>query len=541
MFLQGQFLLVNAHFTINLLAALVSFAVAWLYFDAWIGRKDAREATKWIGFLLLSISFVIHAAAIEQSLLDTSLLGSVSPILTGLFRVSAYLVLSVAQIIDPLQPLPEYRGGLGFGVRNKKKTAAFLLPLIGIPFDQGLSYLYPILAALTGFLYLRRATVGLEHHLKPISSSFFILSLSELAGVASTFRESDNIAISNLVSAFGPLWLMEHILFILSAFVLGKWVWGYLIKRLETQLLMIFTTMTLGIFLITTIFFTSTQMNSLQKSTLENMEVNVNVLQYTIDSKKAETLSDAQVIAQNPEMVAAVNENDKTKLTAIASSLLLTKKQAFLVIVSDTGAVLMRGDDPDKVGGSLSDDRLVKEALEGNTQAAVVTKDGVIAPEVSVRGAAPIKSGDKVIGAVILGTLIDNAFVDGLKEATGLDASVYADNIRSATTFVAPDGKSRWIGIKEETDEVKKNVLVDGVAYIGSVEILNVPYHAAFAPLKNIDNNPVGMLFVGRPQVTLLQSAGKSIELTFTVTVVLLIMSVVPAYLVSKYIIDQIH
>jgi sensor histidine kinase regulating citrate/malate metabolism len=201
----------------------------------------------------------------------------------------------------------------------------------------------------------------------------------------------------------------------------------------------------------------------------------------------------------------------------------------------------MRGDDPDKVGGSLSDDRLVKEALEGNTQAAVVTKDGVIAPEVSVRGAAPIKSGDKVIGAVILGTLIDNAFVDGLKEATGLDASVYADNIRSATTFVAPDGKSRWIGIKEETDEVKKNVLVDGVAYIGSVEILNVPYHAAFAPLKNIDNNPVGMLFVGRPQVTLLQSAGKSIELTFTVTVVLLIMSVVPAYLVSKYIIDQIH
>ena len=206
----------------------------------------------------------------------------------------------------------------------------------------------------------------------------------------------------------------------------------------------------------------------------------------------------------------------------------------------DVGEVLVRADDPENIGGSLSNDLLVKKALAGQDAAGVITKEGVMAPEVSVRAATPIKSAGKIVGAVIVGTTIDNAFVDGLKTATALDASVYGNNVRSATTFIAPDGKSRWVGIKEETKKIKNRVLIEGEPFTGSAKILNIAYLVALTPLKDIDDNPVGMLFVGRPEISTMQAAANLIEQTFLVTVALLAASIVPSYFVSKYIIDQV-
>ena len=532
MFLITQFLLITANFTLQLFVGLVCFAVAWLYYDAWSGRHDQRESTKAIGFLLLSLSFVIGAIAIEQSLLETSIININTVFaLTAFFRITGYLVLIYGQITDPLQPLPGYR---------IKAVAPAAITIAGIPLLDLVTYLFPILAMITAYWYLRRATLGLEHHLKIIAKSFYFLSLSEVLGLAATFRGTDNIAIANFVRPFGPVWLAQRGFLIIFALILGHWVWGYLIKRLETQLLMIFTSMILIIFLFTAIFYTTTSLNSLYVNTLRSPETNVQVLNYSIQAKKSQALSDAELIAQNTAIISAVNENDKASLIDLTTSMLLTKKQSFLTVVSKNGEVLVRADDPEKASGSLSDNPLIKKTLEGDGAASIVTTDAVMSPEVSVRAAYPIKTGDGVIGAVMIGTSIDSAFVDGLKEATGLDASIYADNVRSATTFVAPDGKSRWIGIREETEKVKKTVLVDGELFTGSVNILNVPYFAAYLPLKDISENTIGMLFVGAPQVSLLQAASQSIELTFLVTVALLVASIFSAYFVSRYIIDQI-
>lgn len=534
MLLLTQFLLVNGHFTLNLFAALVTFAVAWLYFDAWVGRRDHREGTKMIGFGLLSLSFLVHATIIEQSLLATPIFGSfASEATVASLRVIAYLTLIFGEILDPIQPLPGYRKG---AVR-----AGAVIAIASIPIDQLVPFLYPTLGVITAYLYLYKATIGLEHHLKTVSWGLYLLAFSDLFSLATTFRGSDNVTIANLVQPFGAFWFAEHIVLFITMFVLGRWVWQYLVKRLETQLLMILTTLTLGIFLATTIFFTTTSLQNVRNSAIANLEINVNVLAYAINSKKAEVLSDAQVIAQNPEVITATAEKDRKVLEEVTGSILLAKKQTYLVITSTTGEILIRADDPEKAGGSLSDDPLVKKALNDEPLSSVVAIDGALAPIVAVRSAFPIKAGGEIVGTVVVGTAIDNAFVDGLKDSTGLDASIYADNIRSATTFIAPDGKSRWIGIREENKDVKKKVLVDGEPFSGSVSILNVPYFSAFSPIKDADNNPIGMLFVGTPQVTLLQAASATIELTFIVTVAMLIISIFPAFLLSRYIISQIR
>lgn len=71
----------------------------------------------------------------------------------------------------------------------------------------------------------------------------------------------------------------------------------------------------------------------------------------------------------------------------------------------------------------------------------------------------------------------------------------------SATTFTSPDGKTEIIGMKEEHAYVKNVVLTKGEAYSGSLPVRETVYTAAFLPLKDVDNNPVGMLFVGRAAI----------------------------------------
>jgi hypothetical protein len=47
------------------------------------------------------------------------------------------------------------------------------------------------------------------------------------------------------------------------------------------------------------------------------------------------------------------------------------------------------------------------------------------------------------------------------------------------------------------------------------------------------------MLFAGEPQIALLQTASRSIELTFLVSAVLTIASIIPAFAVARYLAAQ--
>lgn len=528
--LQHQFILINLHFAINLLAALVFFSIAWLYFDAWVGKKNHHDAARWLGFIFLSLAFLAHSTIVEQSLFQSAILNpGLAAWLNSLFQTLGFSSLIIGQLTEPLQPLPAYR---------RSKTAPLLLFL---PTLQLISFLQPLLAVSVAFLYLRRATIGLEHHLKPIAKGLFFLTGYQVLSLATTFRTSDNIHLAQLTAAFQPLWLFEHLLLLISIIILSRWVWGYLVKRLETQFLIIFTTGTLILFLITTIFFTSTSLSELKSNTLQNLQINAQILSFAISSQKQASSSTAQLIASSPDLISAVAANNLSTLDTLATQILTTNKQTELTIVAKTGEILVRAEAPDQTGGSLSDHPLIQSALIGKPLSSLVTTSGVIAPELVIQASAPILQHSQIIGAVLTGNPIDNAYVDGLKAATGLDSSIYSGNIRSATTFVAPDGKSRWLGIQEDSPQVLDTVITQNKLYTGSVTILNLPFFSAYLPLTDHTNHPVGMIFVGLPQSSLLVSIKHNIEQTFSVTVILLIASVVPSFFLSRYLTRQLH
>ncbi len=522
----------NLHFAINLFAALVCFAVFWLYFDAWLSRTKKKQTLLWLGFLLLCVSFLVQATVIEQAVLGNSFLGNFSEGLSSAIRILGYLLIIFGQIRDPLQAVPTTEG-----LKLEKAPAISGLGFI----SNSLVLLPPVGSLVCGLLYWRRATTGLEKHLRRVALAFFGLSLFELLSLSKFLQGSDNPFLYSLSSSFGLIWYLEQIVLVVSIALLGLWVWQYLVTRLQSQLFMIFTSAVLGIFLLTTVSFTFLLLNNIQNESLSNLATATNVLNYSLGSKKEEILSTTESLASNPDIVRALAEKDHKKLNSLVQKLLETKAKSSILVTDESGMVLSRAEEPDRWGDSISDDPLTRRALVGLAGTSTVAQEGVLAPLVYIKSAVPVRDANKnIIGSLTSGVLIDNAFVDGVKTTTGLDSAIYAGNVRSATTFLAADGKSRWIGVKEENPEIKDQVLKKGDTFKGSVEVLNRPFIGAYSPLRDVNNDIVGMIFIGKPQSSILLVAGKSIELTFLVAVLLISLSIIPSFLVSRYLSKQL-
>ncbi|MEK7059620.1 MAG: cache domain-containing protein [Patescibacteria group bacterium] len=552
-----QFFGQNVHFAISLFAALVFFAVFWLHFDAWTAKKQLREFVNWAGFLLVALSFLVHATVIEQSVLGNSLLGDISETVSLIIRIIGYGGIILSQLIDPLQPKPKLQGleenqyTTGEGTANvpepdrpakPTKSNAKAPAAIGFAgLANPIHFLPPLQALTIAGLYWRRGTTGLERHLKPIAVSFLLLFAFELLALGSLWQDSNNPLIAKFVASFGWLWIAQHVFLLAGVLVLGHWVWQYLTRRFMSQLFMLFTSLTLAIFLLTTVSFTFLLTNNVQKAALDNLQTAASVLGYAINGKKAETLANTEAIAASSDIADAIVAKDHKRLVSLTETFLHDKKQSSLVITGDAGQVLLRAENPDRWGDSLSSDTLIRRALIGQSTSTVSAKEDVLAPLIYIKSATPIRDTNKtIVGAAVVGLVADNAFVDGIKHATGLDSAIYAGNVRSATTFVAPDGVSRWVGVKESSNKIQTTVLKQGKPFSGSVNILNRQFLAVYAPLRDVDNTVIGMLFIGQPQVTILQAAGRSVQLTFMVTAALLIISIVPAYLISRYLTRQL-
>lgn len=528
--LLTQFILQNAHFALSLFVSLVLFAVSWLYLDAYFVTKSKKDLFKIIGFCLLSVSFLIHSTYIEQTILSNPILSSnLVEISTNLMKFLGYVFLILGLLTDSIQKKPEYK---------EKALAVGMLPLGNVS-NIVFALSFPILSLSVFLLFLRRTTAGLEKHLKSLTIGFFFMFLYEVFSLYRLLENTDSVYVYRIVKPFGPLWLLTYFLLFISVLVIAKWIFGYLLKRIQTQLFMILNISILTIFLITTVSFTGLLLTSFRTDALSHLSTDVNVVSYALGLKQAQSLSDAELVSQNPQIKTAILNKDKKTLKDLSTSLLLSKSQSYLILLASNGAVLMRGEDNEKIGDSLSNDSLFIRATRGEKASSVLSKDGPIAPIVSIRSASPIKNGEEIIGVVIVGTDIDNAFVDGLKKSTKLDVSIYGGNTLSATTFVAEDGKSRFVGIKEENKDINKNVLIEGKNYSLDINILNTAYFASFAPLKDVDGNPVGMLFVGQPQISVIQAASRSIEYTFIIAALLILLSIFPSYLISKFIANQ--
>jgi hypothetical protein len=573
--LDSQFIGLNLHFAVNLLAALVAFAVFWLIFDAWTIRRSRTEMFKWAGFLALSLGFILRATATQAQL------GSLSQIVShssDILRLLGYVSIVIGQLLDPLQERPKYdiempeivgpepaatepptpvptpappppppppqKATAGTKVQVKAAPAkkhphrAHSLALIG----SWAGLILPLGAFAVGALYWRRATTGLERHLKPVAWGFAALTLFELLNNATSLQGTSNPNLYRLVQTYGPIWWAALITLLAASLILGRWVWRYLTKRLQSQLFIILVGETLALFLFSTIGFTFLLLQNIQNQSLTDLSTASHVLDYAITSRQAETVAQSEAVAANSAVATAITARDHKTLAATLAGYMPSRGLTTLTIVNASGQVLLRGEDPDRWGDSLSSDPLVRRGVIGQASSSVVVHDGVVAPSVTLIAASPIRGADgTIVGVVVTGRAISNAFVDGVRTSTGLDSAVYGGNIRAATTLTSGDSSTRAIGIKETSSAVNTQVLTKNKSYNGVVNFQGRAYLASFAPLHDVNNGPVGMLLVARPKDALYAAANSSIQLTFLFVVALVFLSIYPIYRIARFLSDQLR
>jgi hypothetical protein len=216
------------------------------------------------------------------------------------------------------------------------------------------------------------------------------------------------------------------------------------------------------------------------------------------------------------------------------------KAYPLAMAVDADGVVTVRADDPAAAGTSVSSDVLVQKALAGEATVSVVAEEGVLVPELWLKAAAPVTVAGRTVGAVLLGRVADTAYVDGVKTTTGLDAALYAGNVLAATTYTTGEANRRWLGTTLTDQRVLDQVLNRGEAWVGGMTMMNVPFAGAFEPLKNAADVPVGMVWVGVPQVRFMETAAEAVTATFTWASILMVLSVIPAFFVARYIVYQV-
>ncbi len=280
----------------------------------------------------------------------------------------------------------------------------------------------------------------------------------------------------------------------------------------------------------------------MQDQTFDSLNTTAKVLDAAIAGQQAETAAAAEVVAGNSAVAGAVAVRDHVRLAELQKDFLRTKHQSSLVITNDSAQVLLRAEDPANWGDSVSSDSLVARALVGKTGNGLIAVEGALVPRLVMRSSAPIRNAaGLIVGTATVGFTVDNAFVDGLKESTGLASAIYSGPVRVATTLVATDGRSRSVGVRESNKAITDTVLKNNKTWSGLISSGGQSYLAVYAPLRDADNVPVGMLFIGQPQILLLQAAGRSIELTFLIAVGLMVLAIWPVHLISKSLANQLH
>jgi hypothetical protein len=531
----------NIHFAIQLFGS-ISFAImVYVLLISWKGGKETKIIIRAVGFTLLAIYFALNSAG-EVSDLNT-------PLLLQSIKFLGLLITAVSFFKDRLQLIPGQSGNnqqtpnTQEGTNklpDKPKTVSQTKPSFALITGPILTTISTVLSIANLVLFIAitvrvfiKHTKGLESELKNCFRAFAILLLAEFLTIFGLFGKTDNIILSTLTSNFGPLWLVSHVLEFTAFVFLAIYAWGYLRFRIGSQVIGAFITASLFIFVLTTFAFTSLLVRVMQQNSIENLEKNLRTLEYAINRLQDQSLATAKVVASNQSIKDAISNQDYQTLTSLLENQIVSSNLDFLVAVNTSGFVLARGEETETSNEQLSQNPTVSFTLEENQgRTNISTREWVNAPQVLIESATPIEG----LGAIYAGYIIDNAFADGLKEATGLEVTVFGGNVRSATTLVGVDNESRLIGTLETNNTIKQAVLEQGQTYSGLSRAFHKEYISAYGPLTNYKDETLGMMFVGYPSIVLFNAAHSSMNITFYITMVIAILSFIPAYLLAKFI-----
>ena len=278
----------------------------------------------------------------------------------------------------------------------------------------------------------------------------------------------------------------------------------------------------------------------------------------------------------------AVAQDDKETLIKYLSRVRKDFRLDILALTDTQGRVILRTTQPEINGDDQSQDLLIERALRGETVQATqiisreeLLKEGkgladraylkfIPTPKAAIReedheedgmmlkAAAPLidETGD-IIGVLYGGILLNQNYeiVDRVKEIVfkgekykGVDigtVTIFQNDLRISTNVKSHEGK-RAIGTRV-SKEVNNAVLEEGKPWVDRAFVVNDWYIAAYEPIRSIDGEIIGILYVGmleKPYIDL----RNNVMLTFTgIAIICVAILLVILYFITSTIIHPLQ
>ena len=245
-----------------------------------------------------------------------------------------------------------------------------------------------------------------------------------------------------------------------------------------------------------------------------------------------------QYVAKTSEIVQATMTGDRAYLREALGRIKTEFGFDIVNVLNPDGTVLVRANNFDAWGDSVAHYRHIQWVLRNRKPAAGT---GILGPEnirnegrnlaertpikavptplsrrhessiedraLVMKAASPIMENGRMVGLLYAAVLLNNndSFIDRFRRLLFKEernrgrevgsSTIFLEDVRVATTVMDSAGK-RAIGTLV-SDEVFRNVFEEGRTWIGPAFVVDSWYISGYAPLKDIDGRPVGMLYAG--------------------------------------------
>lgn len=245
---------------------------------------------------------------------------------------------------------------------------------------------------------------------------------------------------------------------------------------------------------------------------------------------EANALAHARVLAEDPQIVAALQSRDFQTMLAASAPLMKDGGLDYMVLTDPSGHALIRTHQPTKVpkaDDSIASQQNVKEAMGGK---AFVTLEEGKTVRLSVRAGAPVYDANhQLIGVVSTGYVVSkNEIAEMAKSMFGADMMAFLKGEMIATSLKGADGEN--LSEYEEKDEdLLQKVEGEGGKAVAPLSLAGKDYLAAYAPLKDADGNIIGMVAMANELSPITAAVLKTTLTSIAFSVLILVIATVGA------------
>lgn len=252
------------------------------------------------------------------------------------------------------------------------------------------------------------------------------------------------------------------------------------------------------------VMFNRTETSNLKSSS----QTSVNVLQHNFNQRADDTITIAELIADDEAFLQALSASDAGSVKSIWDG--IHKNDGMFGFFTNPDGILVYKTD----NCYVSDESIFNMTSSSQSGLFVGTKE-------------PLFFCTSVLtesGAVAVGySYSNNQLVDGLMEQTQNHATIFADNVRIATTMLTDSGE-RATGTLM-LDNIYETVVKNGQVYQQEVEIFGDDYMATYMPLTDGGGTIRGAFFTGTPMADSLKNRREVVIIGAVLAVVMVIIA----------------